>query len=547
MRSSLSHLGRAGATLVETMRVRDLIINSLKGEKYGNYSQSRAYRPKGTTRHRSRPTGQTSRCCYPTLVWINSNCVSMHTPHYYRWSLWLRNQITFLITPISRREDEARQEYILNILVIFSIVLSTIYLFSVATLAYTLGTSRNGITIFSASLMVLVFITLMVITKIGYRKSAAWIFLALLTGPTLYSIYRWGTLLPIPLLALSLIIIMTSVLIGTRAAITMAIGLGSYLGIVMYADQIGLIQTDTSWITNALHSNYAIELSVMLLITGGISWLAHREIETSLKRARRSEAQVQRERNTMEERIHDRTEQLNRTHLEHLGTMVRLAEIGKLSAGFFHDLINPLTAVKLYMGNLQQSEPEINDEIKHKIHQAASATDRLVEFATKMKRNLGSDTSRSIIPIAHEIKQTLEATRYQADQHNIVLSFTKKSEINHYCNALKFHRAIVNLILNAIDACANNPTGRPRIVTIQLQRVQNQAELIIADTGAGINSQHIPFLFEPFFTTKQGVGLGLGLSITKDILDQELHSTITVESKLNEGTRMIIRWQPTID
>ena len=127
----------------------------------------------------------------------------------------------------------------------------------------------------------------------------------------------------------------------------MAIALGSYLGLLDYAHQHNLISVDESWMHNTLYANYSMEITIILLVISGITWLAYQEIENSLRRARRSEVLVKKERDTLEERVLARTKELEHTQLERLKETSRLTEIGKLSAGLMHDLINPLTAVTM--------------------------------------------------------------------------------------------------------------------------------------------------------------------------------------------------------
>jgi signal transduction histidine kinase len=67
------------------------------------------------------------------------------------------------------------------------------------------------------------------------------------------------------------------------------------------------------------------------------------------------------------------------------------------------------------------------------------------------------------------------------------------------------------------------------------------AVINVEDTGVGIPEKNFGMIFDPFFTTKEvGVGTGLGLSIVYGILQQH-HGSISVESKVGEGTRFIIR------
>jgi signal transduction histidine kinase len=89
----------------------------------------------------------------------------------------------------------------------------------------------------------------------------------------------------------------------------------------------------------------------------------------------------------------------------------------------------------------------------------------------------------------------------------------------------------INIILNAIDAMPKGGTLR-----IQAGQEGQEVTVKIADTGTGIQPQHLPHIFDPFFTTKGiGKGTGLGLSISYAIINEH-EGNITVQSEVGKGT-----------
>jgi signal transduction histidine kinase len=96
----------------------------------------------------------------------------------------------------------------------------------------------------------------------------------------------------------------------------------------------------------------------------------------------------------------------------------------------------------------------------------------------------------------------------------------------------KLQQVFLNLFLNARDAM---PRGG--WLSIATRFVDEQVEVEIADTGSGIQSEHLSRIYDPFFTTKAlGQGTGLGLSITYGIL-QEHGGSIACTSAPEQGTR----------
>jgi two-component system, NtrC family, sensor kinase len=107
-------------------------------------------------------------------------------------------------------------------------------------------------------------------------------------------------------------------------------------------------------------------------------------------------------------------------------------------------------------------------------------------------------------------------------------------------------QVFLNLIMNAADAIADStPAGGDQAlgkIRIQTRRKDNWAEIVIEDTGCGIELSLLKKIFEPFFTTKDvGRGSGQGLAIAYGILTEEHGGDLCVESKPGEGSTFIVR------
>jgi two-component system NtrC family sensor kinase len=106
------------------------------------------------------------------------------------------------------------------------------------------------------------------------------------------------------------------------------------------------------------------------------------------------------------------------------------------------------------------------------------------------------------------------------------------------CQAARVHQVIVNLLMNAIDAC--QPEGSVTVRTGALPEDKG-VRIEVADTGSGIDPAIRERIFDPFFTTKPvGEGTGLGLSISYGIV-HEHHGSIDVESTPGRGTCFTVR------
>jgi signal transduction histidine kinase len=102
---------------------------------------------------------------------------------------------------------------------------------------------------------------------------------------------------------------------------------------------------------------------------------------------------------------------------------------------------------------------------------------------------------------------------------------------------------MTNLISNAIDSYAtikNKKITKEIIVT--MEKIGNKIVISVQDFGSGMDQQTLSHLFQPFFTTKNSSqGTGIGLYITKKMIEEDYQGTITVESQKNVGTLFTIR------
>ncbi len=106
------------------------------------------------------------------------------------------------------------------------------------------------------------------------------------------------------------------------------------------------------------------------------------------------------------------------------------------------------------------------------------------------------------------------------------------------------HRAVLNIVINALDAVEGSPDAAVRVQT-GYDPIGDNALVVITDNGPGIVPEQIPKIFNVFESTKGARGTGLGLAVSQKIL-REHGGEITVESKVGEGCQFVLAW-PRMD
>lgn len=233
-----------------------------------------------------------------------------------------------------------------------------------------------------------------------------------------------------------------------------------------------------------------------------------------------------------------------KTDDKNLYKLCRFVHFGKLSAGIFHDILNPLAAVSLAVEKLETTRQckHSQQEARAAIKNAFSALHRMEHYVAAAKKQIKMHESDEKFDAVREIKDVISILQYQARKENVVLSLETAKKILLYGNPIKFNQVITNLLSNAIDAYPkefpreSNPL---RSVHITCLVSKNTASFLVTDKGAGINPEHLEKLWEPFFTTKKE-GFGLGLSTTKEIIETYFHGRIRVECTKKYGTRFTV-------
>lgn len=453
-----------------------------------------------------------------------------------------------LVEPFSQDEGSKRHEFILNMLLLGTILLAFSAVFK-ATINFIKSGPRYSDT--SPDILFLIFLfflTLYALSRRGYHLVVSYIFIGLLFLSATYSLYMWGIDLTQGLLLYALVIIISGMLVGAYFSFT-ATTLVSFTVLALgYLQSHSITHPNLYWKKEMLNMSDATIIVFTLFVIYLVSWLSDREIRQSLARAIASEAELKKERDLLETKVMERTHALKEAQLQKTIELSRFAEFGRMTAGLFHDLLNPLTAVSLHLENLkkervQNSCPETNATIDH----ISNGIGRIHVFSKNALKQVQKQEIELMFSVAHEISSTLQMLSYKARKANVTIEFVPPPLIQTYGNPLLFYRLIMNLVSNGIDSYSDIPeSDRERKVKVFVANEHGILSLAIQDFGCGIKKENLGKVFDPLFTTKEtNRGTGLGLTICKDIAENQFHGNIRVESEEGIGTLVLITFPIT--
>jgi PAS domain S-box-containing protein len=198
----------------------------------------------------------------------------------------------------------------------------------------------------------------------------------------------------------------------------------------------------------------------------------------------------------------------------------RLAAMGRVAGIIAHEINNPLEAITNAF-YLLRNHPSLDDEARYYAQLGESELAR-VGYITKQTLGFYRESQHPVdVPIREILEDVLQLQGRQLLLNRIVLDkkYIADGVIRGF--PVELRQVFLNLISNAIQAMPNGGHLRIRMGT-RWNESRGSTDLCISicDTGSGISPEHAKHLFEPFFTTKSTKGTGLGLWISKGIIQK---------------------------
>lgn len=225
-----------------------------------------------------------------------------------------------------------------------------------------------------------------------------------------------------------------------------------------------------------------------------------------------------------EEKLRRTAEEGSRQYQADLAHLVRLVTMGEMVATIAHELKQPLTAISLYASNTQamlntEQPPldELNsylDQIQSQSMRAAEIIRRTREFARNQKPQTGSVQLNALIT------EVTDFLKVEARDSSIDIELDLAPRLPEIeADAIQLKQVLLNIVHNAIEFLQSGNAADKQVTVRSRITESGGIKVEISDTGPGMDEETLARIFESFFTTKGDAGMGMGLSISRSIIE----------------------------
>lgn len=273
---------------------------------------------------------------------------------------------------------------------------------------------------------------------------------------------------------------------------------------------------------------------------------ANAELEHKVARRTRAltETNARLRREIAEREQAERTLREAHDELVHAGKM---AALGQLATGITHELAQPLGAIRTLAGNAVEFQRRGDQKaVSGNLGIITRLADQMGQIIQPLK---GFARKSAAVPAATDVAHAVANALFLYDQRLRregveVRNLCVPGEVVAWCDPNRLEQVLINLIGNAADAMKDSPVRR-LLISAGPDAAARDGEpplrLDVVDSGPGVPESVRARLFEPFFTTKEaGVGLGLGLAISRDIV-REFHGELEASNCPEGGACFTLR------
>ena len=245
-----------------------------------------------------------------------------------------------------------------------------------------------------------------------------------------------------------------------------------------------------------------------------------------------------------------RLEVSDKTKTEQLVRQSRLAQMGEMISMIAHQWRQPLGAIsatitamqtKMQLGKIKcqtEKEGEANAYLLERFNKIHEYVQYLSQTIDDFRNFFKPDKAATCFSLAEAVERTLSMIEQNLYSHGIEVRFEKQDLPPIHCYENEVVQVLLNLIKNAEDALIERKISQP-VITISLRDEGEMQSIIIEDNAGGIPEETVERIFDPYFSTKSKNGTGLGLYMSKTIIEEHCHGRLNF-ANTGEGARFTV-------
>ena len=233
----------------------------------------------------------------------------------------------------------------------------------------------------------------------------------------------------------------------------------------------------------------------------------------------------------MEEQARERQSQM--------AHMTRINTVGEMATGMAHELNQPLTAIATYADvaeRMIKSKNNRPDELLAVIKSCREQANRAAEIIRHLRQLVNKTLpSKKLVNINDIINESFNLLSHDLKKHHIRLELLLDNNLPPIkADRIQLEQVLINLVTNSIDSL-KRIRNRTRNITVSTRLDSSKyVKVDVIDSGTGVDPKVLPYIFDSFITTKGESGMGMGLSISRSII--EVHNgKIGINSSANKG------------
>ncbi len=238
---------------------------------------------------------------------------------------------------------------------------------------------------------------------------------------------------------------------------------------------------------------------------------------------------------TLEKRIEKEVEK-NRQKDRMMFQQARLASLGEMLGNIAHQWRQPLMelGILFYKIKRELTKEKTNKNIEELYSKGVSILERMSQTIVDFQNFFRPDKKREFFDVYETVKHSIAIVEGSLKKSGIKIEVKREADLKVYGYKNEFSQVILNLINNAKDALNQNSLIEKRIeilLGIESKDGEKFAKIEVIDNGGGIKESILDKIFEPYFTTKHSTqGTGLGLYMSKMIIEQSMHGSLDAQN-----------------